>query len=192
MPTDLSSFDNSWYHPGKSAPTLLLWYLVNALFFINPLNPLSGLKVRLLRLFGAKVGKGVNIKPAVNIKYPWRLHIGDHVWIGEKAWIDNLADVRIGSHSCVSQGAMLLTGSHDYKRTGFDLITGEIVLEAGAWVGAHAVVCPNVTVGSHAVLAVNSVATQDLAPYTIYQGNPAQPKRKRNMEPEAPTEHPSP
>lgn len=177
--TDLSRYDNRWYKPGASAPVRLLWYFVNVLFFINPLQPFSGLKVLLLRLFGARIGKKVVIKPAVNIKYPWLLEIGDYSWIGERVWIDNLSRVKIGSNCCISQGAMLLCGNHNYKKPTFDLITKPIVLEDGAWVGAMCVVCPGVTVGSHALLTVQSVATETLEPYSLYKGNPAVKVRQR-------------
>ena len=133
----------------------------------------------MLRLFGAKIGKGVVIKPAVNIKYPWRLSVGNNTWIGEQVWIDNLADVRIGANCCLSQGSMLLCGNHNYALPTFDLIIGAIIIEDGAWIGAKALVCPGVTVGSHAVLAALSTATHDLAPYSINQGNPAVMKRER-------------
>lgn len=179
--TQLNLYDNSWYDPGKNFLIRGLWYFVNILFFINPLNPISRLKVSLLRLFGATVGKGVNIKPAVNIKYPWNLEIGDFAWIGEKVWIDNLAKVSIGANSCLSQGAMLLTGNHNYKKETFDLMLGEIHLEEGSWIGAQAVVCPGVTCESHSILSVGSVATTDLGSYTIYQGIPAASVRKREV-----------
>jgi putative colanic acid biosynthesis acetyltransferase WcaF len=180
--TDLSAYNNDWYNPGASTLKRTLWYFVNALLFINPLNPVSSLKVKLLRLFGARVGKGVTLKPNVNIKYPWLLEIGDHVWIGEGVWIDNLAPVAIGSHVCISQGALLLTGNHNYKKKTFDLMMGKITLADGAWIGAKSVVCPGVTCGSHSVLAVGSVAGKDLKPYFIYQGNPAVPVRERTIE----------
>lgn len=171
--TDLSVYTTGGFSTGAGPLKRLLWYFVNIVFFISPLNPISKLKVILLRIFGAKVGQGVVIKPAVNIKYPWKLTIGNHTWIGEKAWIDNLAQVSIGQNCCISQGAMLLCGNHNFTKTTFDLITKEIVLEDGAWVGAYSVVCPGVVCGSHSVLAVGSVATRDLQPYAIYQGNPA-------------------
>ncbi len=177
----LASYNNDWYQSGAGVVKRTLWYVVNALLFINPLNPASALKVQLLRLFGAKVGVGVVIKPAVNIKYPWLLEVGNHVWIGEEVWIDNLTTVRLQDNVTLSQGAMLLTGSHNYKSASFDLMVGKIMVEEGAWVGAKAIVCPNVNCGSHSVLAAGSVATTDLAPYTIYQGNPAQPKRRRDI-----------
>jgi len=178
---DLSSFDNSWYNSGGSFLKRLLWLIIEALFLLNPLNPSISLKIFWLRIFGAKIGEGVILKPAIHIKYPWHLTIGDHAWVGERVWIDNLVPVHIGAHVCLSQGAMLLTGNHDYKSPSFDLITGEITLEPGSWIGARATVCPGVTVGSHAILTVQSVATQDLQPYTIYQGNPAQPIRQRSL-----------
>jgi putative colanic acid biosynthesis acetyltransferase WcaF len=179
--TDLSSYNNSWYNPGAGKIKILLWYFVNVLFFINPLNPISGLKVFLLKLFGAKVGKGVVIKPNVNIKYPWLLEIGDYSWIGERVWIDNLAPVKIGKNCCLSQGAMLLCGNHNYKKSTFDLIVKGITLEDGAWVGAMSVVCPGVTIKTHAILTVQSVATETLEPFMMYKGNPAVKIRERVM-----------
>lgn len=181
MITQLSSYDNSWYNPGGGAAKRILWYFTNVLFFINPLNPLSGVKVRLLRLFGAKIGKGVVIKPGVNIKYPWNLSVGDYSWIGEDVWIDNLAHVAIGSNVCISQGAMLLCGNHNYKRPTFDLMVKPIVIEDGAWVGAQSTVCPGVTMHSHSVLAVGSIASKDLMPFSVYRGNPAVKVAERVM-----------
>ena len=178
--TDLSRYTNTWYKPGPRWK-VLLWHFTNAWLF-NSYAPLpSGLKVRLLRLFGATVGVGVMIKPAVNIKYPWLLSIGNHVWIGEGVWIDNLTQVSLGNHVCLSQGAMLLTGNHDYRSATFDLKVAPISLEDGAWIGAKATVCPGIRVGSHAILSVGSVATRAMDAYTVYQGNPAVAVRKRDI-----------
>jgi putative colanic acid biosynthesis acetyltransferase WcaF len=176
--TDLSKFNNSWYEPGAGALRRFVWYCTNAAW-INSAFPISGFKIFLLRFFGAKIGKNVVIKPHVNIKYPWKLVIGDNVWIGEYSWIDNLGNVTIGNNVCLSQGAFLLCGNHNYKSPSFDLIVGDITLEDGVWIGAKATVCPGITCHSHSVLSVSSVATSDLAAYGIYQGNPAQKIRER-------------
>lgn len=152
--------------------------MVNAAFFNSPF-PINSVKTSLLRMFGARVGKGVVIKPFVNIKYPWNLKIGDYVWIGERVWIDNLGFVVLNDNSCVSQGAMLLCGNHHYKKVAFDLLVGNITVEEGAWIGAKCVVCPGVKVGSHAVLTVGSIATANVLPWSIYQGNPAQRIKER-------------
>lgn len=135
-------------------------------------------------MFGAKVGKNVLIKPFVNIKYPWFLTIGDFVWIGENVWIDNLTNVVIGSNVCLSQGALLLTGNHDYTKTAFDLSVAEIVIGDGAWIGAKSILCPGVYCKSHSVLTVGSVATKDLEEYSVYGGNPAIKMKERVIQPE--------
>jgi len=174
----LNQYNNDGFKSG-SILKKTLWYFTNLLFFKTLLPFPSGIKVSILRKFGAKVGQGVVIKPDVSIKYPWFLEIGNDCWIGEGVWIDNLAAVIIGNNVVLSQGTYLLTGSHDYKKQSFDLILGEIVLEDGVWIGAKATVCPGVTCHSHSVLAVGSVATKSLDAYTLYQGNPAVAKRER-------------
>jgi putative colanic acid biosynthesis acetyltransferase WcaF len=180
--TNLAAYDNSWFNAGAGKLKIFLWYIVNALFFINPLNPSSKLKIFLLRLFGAQVGTGVVIKPSVNIKYPWKLSVGNFTWIGEKVWIDNLELVSIADNCCLSQGCMLLTGNHNYRKSTFDLIALPITLESGSWIGAFAIVCPGVTVKSHAVLSVNSVASATLDSYSVYKGNPAVIIKEREIE----------
>lgn len=174
----LKSYNNSWYKPGSSLKKLL-WYFINMFIFKTMLPIPSSIKVKILRLFGAKIGQGVVVKPDVSIKYPWFLSIGDYTWIGENVWIDNLTEVTIGANCVLSQGAYILTGSHDYTKENFDLIIRPIVLEDGSWVGAKAVVCPGVTLKTHSILAVSSVATKSLDAYGVYQGNPAIFKRKR-------------
>lgn len=178
--TRLDQFNNAWYRPG-SAFKRALWYLCSW-FFLQSYFPFSAFKVFVLRCFGARMGKGIRIKPAVRIKYPWKLEVGDYAWIGEDVWIDNLDQVVIGAHCCISQGAMLLCGNHDFKKSSFDLITKPISLEQGVWIGAKSVVGPGVTVRHHAVLTVGSVATSDLEAMGIYRGNPAQFIKKRNIE----------
>lgn len=176
--TNLSSFNNSWYDPGASVLKRAFWFCFNNAFFCSRF-PFSGFKRFLLRLFGARVGRNVIIRPGVNIKAPWFLEIADNVWIGENVWIDNLAQTTIASDCCISQGAMLLTGNHDYSKQAFDLVAKGITLEKGVWIGAKAVVCPGVICRSHAVLTVASVASSDLEAYGIYRGNPAVKVKER-------------
>lgn len=180
MKTDLSLYDNSWFRPGGPIKRVL-WYFTSILLFQNHLFPFASIKLFVLRLFGAKLGKGIVLKPNVLIKYPWHLTVGDFVWIGEKVWIDNLAPVRIGNHVCLSQEAYLLTGNHNFKLPTFDLIVKPIDLEDGVWIGARAVVCPGVRCQSHSILTVGSIATAELAAYSIYQGNPAVKVKDRVM-----------
>ena len=127
--TELSKYNNSWYVSGNSFRRIV-WYFTNIIFFKSYLFPIASLKRTLLRFFGAKIGNGVVIKPGVNIKYPWFLEIGNFSWIGEGVWIDNLGKVTIGKNVCISQGAIILCGNHDYKKVTFDLMVKEIIIEA--------------------------------------------------------------
>jgi putative colanic acid biosynthesis acetyltransferase WcaF len=180
MKTDLSKFDKGEY---KAGPILkvAIWYLVNYYIFDTAFPWPYKVKQVLLKMFGTQLGKGVVIKPNVRIKNPWRLKIGDNCWIGESAWIDNLEDIEIGANVSISQGAMLLTGNHDYTISSFPYRLGKIVLEDGVWIGAQSVVCPGVVCKSHSILTVKSVATKALDAYGIYSGNPATLVRTRNM-----------
>lgn len=171
--TDLSSFTTGNFEKGAGFIKQTLWYFTNALFVRASWNPFMGIKIALLKAFGAKIGKGLVIKNNVCIKFPWKITIGDNVWLGEYAWIDNLDYVTIGNNVCISQGALLLTGNHDYTCSSFDYRNAPIVIENGAWIGAKCIVCPGVTVHSHAILTVGSIATKDMEEYTIYKGNPA-------------------
>ncbi len=105
--------------------------------------------------------------------------MGDHVWIGENAWIDNLASVTLESHVCLSQEVYLCTGNHDWTAADFKLITAEIYIEESSWIAARAVIGPGVKVGRGAILGLGSVTGHSLEAMTIYAGNPAQPIKKR-------------
>lgn len=159
----------------------ILWYFINIFFFKNTLNIFSGSKVLLLKMFGSQIGEGVVIKPGVNIKYPWKLFVGDHSWIGENVWIDNLSEIMIGKNVTLSQGALLLTGTHDHTKESFDFISYPIVLEDGVWIGAKAVVTGGITCHTHSILGINSIAETNLKPYVIYKGNPAIAVITRNI-----------
>jgi putative colanic acid biosynthesis acetyltransferase WcaF len=179
----LDLFDNTTFNRGRPAWVEGLWLLVQTLF-VNSWLPGSAHRVWLLRRFGATIGRGVVIKPGVHVKFPWRLWVGDHVWIGENTWIDNLAPVTVGNHCCISQGVYLCTGSHNWRSVQFDLITRPIQVENHAWICAKAVVGPGARVGEGAVLTLGSVATGELAPWTVHEGVPAQPSRPRNIDKE--------
>ena len=178
---NLSTFTTGIFNKGASSLKIVLWYFVNALIVRASWNPFMGIKIILLRVFGARIGKGLVIKNNVCIKFPWKLTVGDNVWLGENCWIDNLDFVTIGNNVCISQGAMLLTGNHDYTLSTFDYRNAPIVIEEGVWIGAKAVICPGVTANSHAILTVGSIATKNMENYGIYQGNPALLIRKRNI-----------
>ena len=177
----LGTFDGSDFNKGAGAIKTILWYIVNTLIVRASWNPFMGIKIALLRAFGAKIGKGTVIKNNVIIKSPWNLVIGDDCWLGESCWIDNLDKVVIGNNVCISQGALLLTGNHDYTISSMPYRNAPIKTEDGAWIGAKTTVCPGVMVHRNAILTVGSVTTKDMEENGIYQGNPAVKIRERKI-----------
>jgi len=157
------------------------WYFTNIFFFKSSLPFPTNFKCMLLKIFGAKVGKGIRFKPSINIKFPWKLTIGNDCWIGENVWIDNLENVTIGNDCCISQGVLILTGSHDAMKSSFDYTSGPIIIEDGVWLGAKSIVTSGVICGSHSILGAGSVTGKNLNPYIIYNGNPANPILKRSI-----------
>lgn len=170
---NLRQFDNSWYKPGKPLLWQLAWFFVGLPLLRCSILPSSALRVWLLKVFGAKVGCGVVIKPGVRVKYPWRLAIGNDCWLGEDCWIDNLAQVELGNDVCVSQGAYLCTGNHDWTDPAFGLVARSITLRDGSWVGAKALITPGRTLSEGAIAAAGSVVTSDIPDFEIHAGNPA-------------------
>ncbi len=164
---------------GRSKPVEAVWYLAKCLFILSPLPYPSRFKCAILRFFGASVGKGVVIKPRVNIHMPWKLEIGDHTWIGEEVFILNLEKVMIGSHCCISQRAFICTGNHDYRSEDMAYKSQPITIKSGAWVGAQVFVSPGITIGTDAVIIAGSVATKSIPDGMICGGNPCQPLKQR-------------
>lgn len=178
---DLSRYDNSWYSPGRPFWVAALWFFTGAPLVRCSLLPGSGFRRVLLRLFGARIGQGVVIKPGVRVKYPWRLEVGDHAWIGEDCWIDNLDLVRVGSNACLSQAVYICTGLHDAADPRFGLKTRPIEFRDGSWAGAHAIIYPGVVLHEGAIATAGSVVRRDVAAWEVHAGNPAQFVKRREL-----------
>jgi putative colanic acid biosynthesis acetyltransferase WcaF len=181
MAMDLSRFDSRGFDRGASAPREALWLLVRSVVFLACPMPWYALRRALLRQFGARIGRGVVIKPQAKIAFPWKLEVGDHAWLGEESWILNLAPVTIGRDACVSQRAFLCAGNHDWTDPRFRLLAQPIRIGDGAWIGASAFVGPGVTVGNGAVATAGSVVTDDLPADMVCSGNPCRPVKRRGL-----------
>ncbi len=162
-----------------------LWECVQLPFW--PLRPrsLSGVRVGLLRLFGAKIGRHVLICGGVRVHVPWNLELGDYVAIGDKVEIYNLARVTIGAHAVVSQRAYLCGSTHDYTRSDFPLYSLPITIGSQAWVAAGVFVSPGITVGEGSVVGANAVVTRDVPAWMVAAGNPCRVLKPREIRAES-------
>lgn len=156
----------------------VLWIPVSLLFRFSP-RPFFGFRRFLLRLFGAQVGKEVNVYASSIIYFPWNLKIGDFSAIGENSLIYNLGMVEIGQNVTISHLAQVCAGTHDYTDPALPLLKLKIILEDNVWICTQAFVGPGVRIGKGAVLGACSVAVKDVEPWSVVGGNPAKFIKKR-------------
>jgi putative colanic acid biosynthesis acetyltransferase WcaF len=156
MMIKLHRFKNKKIYDEKNFLLHILWFLINNLFF-NSFIPFNNLKIKILRVFGAKIGNNLIIKNYVKIKFPWKLVIGDNVWIGEEVWIDNISNVIIESNCCISQGVYICTASHNFKREAFDLITENIIIGESSWIGAKSIILLGAKVPKNSFVKAGSI-----------------------------------
>lgn len=157
----------AWDRP---AWMIYLWGMCELLFVTNPWQISSGLRVRILRAFGADIGRGVIIRPRTRVKFPWKLHIGDRSWIGEGVWVHNQDHVYIGHDVVVSQETFLTTGSHAHRRD-MALVTRPIHIEPGAWVTSRCVVLGGTTIGRSSLVKPLTRVDKDVPPNAIWDAD---------------------
>jgi putative colanic acid biosynthesis acetyltransferase WcaF len=157
----------------------LAWW-IGCVFLIKcSLRPMYTWRRWVLRLFGAKLGDHVCIQRTARIEFPWNLEMGRYSSIGEDTWIYSLAQVRIGEFSTVSQRVFLCTGTHDYTRPEFPLVTKAITIGKGVWIAADAYVGPGVSIGDNAVIGARSVVVKDMPAGMVCAGHPCKPIKHR-------------
>ncbi len=156
-----------------------LWGITSAVFFRLSPRPLHAWRAFLLRCFGATLGRASHIYPKAKIWAPWNLHCSDYVAIADGADIYNPAPMYFGEFAIVSQDSYVCGATHDYDDPDFPLLAFEMHIGTRAWICARACVAPGVRVGDGAVLALASVATRDLDPWSIYAGAPAKKVKER-------------
>ena len=156
-----------------------IWGIVCAVLFRPTPRPFHAWRNFVLRIFGAKIGRGCHIYPKVRIWAPWNLICDEEVGIGDGAILYNQASITLGKRAVVSQGAHLCTGTHDYESEGFELFAKAITVGDHAWLAAECFVHPGVTVGEGAVVGARSVVTRDVPAWMVCAGNPCKPIKAR-------------
>ncbi len=144
--------------------------------------PFHGWRRFLLTMFGADIHRTARVYPSADIWYPRNLTMAEYSCLASGSVCYCMDKIELRPHALVSQGAYLCGGTHDVDAPSFQLISKPIVIGANAWVAAGAFVGPGVIVGDGSVLGARGVSVKNLAPYTIYAGNPARPIRRRKFD----------
>lgn len=176
---NLQKYDQSWFDRGRPGWVVLLWWLVQAIAFPLTPQPLNNVRCGILRLFGAKVGEGVLIRPTARFTYPWNVQIGDYSWIGDDVVFYSLDRIQVGEQCVISQKTYLCTGSHDLHDPTFGLVTGAIAIGNGAWIATDCFIAPGVQIGANAVVGARSTVFTSLPEQQVCWGTPCRPQYTR-------------
>jgi len=166
----------------KSKFVEILWHLVKCCFFLTPLPWPSSLKRLILISFGAVVGKGLYIRPRVNIHFPWKLEIGDYCWIGDRCELLNLEPIVFGDHVALAHDVYLAAGNHDIRSLTMSYANKPIYIKSGSWIATRAFIGPGVTIGEGCVVAACSVVVKSVEDGVVVAGNPARVIAQRTIE----------
>lgn len=179
---DLSSFHLPSGFRGRGALYVQLWWLTQTTLFRWSPQFAYFFRAALLRLFGAHVGKHTVIRPSVRITYPWKVRIGNYVWIGDGAELYSLGEIEIGDHAVVSQRSYLCASDHDYQSVSFDIRARSVVIGEQAWVATDVYVGPGVTIGAGAVIGARSSVFRDMPAGMVCFGSPCKPIKPRTSD----------
>jgi putative colanic acid biosynthesis acetyltransferase WcaF len=164
---------------GKSKVIVQLWWLIEKTLFAWSPQFLYSWRRFLLRLFGAKIGKGVLLRPSVRVTYPWKVSIDDYTWVGEDCILYSLGNITIGSHVAIAHGVYFNTGLHDYKSENFDIGAKPVIIEDQSWITNDVYIAPGVTIGKGCVIGARSSVMKSMPEGYICYGSPAVPIKKR-------------
>lgn len=164
----------------KNRIARLVWNFFYLLLFRYSPKPLHSWRSFVLRLFGAKIGKGVHVYPAVKIWAPWNLDLADGCGIANGVTLYTQDKITIGKQTVISQGSHICAGTHDYNTKGFVLITKPIHIGDHAWIATESFIHPGVNIGNGAVIGARSVVGKDMPEWMICAGNPCKPIKERN------------
>jgi putative colanic acid biosynthesis acetyltransferase WcaF len=151
----------------------LIWRTVWIVFFRTSPRLLHAWRRGLLRLFGAKLGRGTYVYPSVQVWAPWNLEMHDHSCLSHFVDCYCVDKITVGRYATVSQHSFLCTATHDYNKRDMPLVTGPIHIGDHGWVTANVFVGPGVRIGEGAVVGAHSSVTRDVAPWVIVAGSPA-------------------
>ena len=173
MIQDLKTFKLPKNFRGKNIFIVQLWWIVETIFFKLSPQFMYGWRRFLLRLFGAKIGKKVIIRPSVSSTYPWKISIGDYSWIGDDVVLYSLGEIEIGNNVVISQKSYLCTGSHDYTKPDFPIYAKKITIEDQSWIATDVFIAPGITIGKGTVIGSRSSVYKNIPPNKICVGSPA-------------------
>jgi len=178
---DLSKFKLPKNFRGKPAIIVQFWWIIQSTLFSWSPQFMYGWRRFLLRLFGAKIGKKVIIRPSVKTTYPWNLRIGDYSWIGDNVVLYSVGEIKIGRNTVISQKSYICAASHEYRKLTFNIIKAPISIEDEVWISTDVFISPGINIKKGAVIGARSSVFSDVGAGEIQYGNPSRYIKPREI-----------
>lgn len=166
---------------GKPSWIVILWWFVQAISFPLSLHNCNSFRCSLLRLFGAKIGIGVVIRPTARFTYPWKIKIDDYSWIGDDVVFYSIDQISVGAHCVISQKTYLCTGSHNINDSAFTLSKGPINIGNGTWIATDCFIAPGVSIGSNSAVGARSTVMKSIPTQKVAWGTPCISRYQREI-----------
>lgn len=133
------------------------------------------------RLSGIKVGKGSTIHMGCNFFKPQNISIGEGTIIGDHAFLDGRAALKIGSHVSIASQVLIYNSEHNIHREDMGVVEEPVVIEDYVFIGPRVIILPGVKIGKGAVVAAAAVVTKDVVSGKIVAGIPAREIGERKI-----------
>ena len=152
------------------------WCLDFKLFVIHIISlhvPFYSIRKLVFLIAGVRIGKGTTIHMGCKFFEPGGVNIGEDTKVGERAFLDGRAPLRIGDHVDIASEVMIYNSEHDFESEDFHARVEPVKIEDYCFIGPRVIILPGVKVGKGAVVAAGAVVTKDIEPFHIVGGVPA-------------------
>ena len=158
-----------------------IWHIFSVIFF----KPFAGsifnsYRVNILKLFGAKIGKGSVVYSSVKVVCPWHLIMGKESCLGPGVKLHYDKTI-IGSKVTVSQNTFLCSASHDISSLNLPFISKPIIIKDYAWIAAECFIGMGVTIGKGSIVGARSCVLKDVPEWKVVVGNPLKIIKERKI-----------
>jgi galactoside O-acetyltransferase len=147
------------------------------------INILEGCTIRGFKniVLGDNVGIGLfNQIYAGLIQGKEKVTIGNNVYMNSNVMInaDISGEITIDKDVIIGPNVVIRASNHNYEKIDIPIrnqghISGKIHIKENVWIGANAVILPDVTIGTGAIVAAGAVVSRDVNDYEIVGGVPA-------------------
>ena len=135
--------------------------------------PFHTARVFFYRLSGLEIGRESKIHMWCNFFNPSGISIGEDTIIGDHAFLDGRASLKIGNHVDIASRVMIYNSEHDVNAEDFHATSDPVIIEDYVFIGPRAIIQSGVTVGRGAIVAAGAVVTKDVEPLSVVGGVPA-------------------